>query len=316
MSWLRSSHTVLNAIVAAPSTRWILFNAGQPLLTIKASEQNGSLAYLSTDDVKPFLGPEPFFGQGKEATDVAPDDVHVLEAARLRGSPIVFLGLEETHAGSASALPSSEFVDPHAAAGNLKGTPFFSVDVGDFKETKIDEVLKATSLAKVGEALTFSEPRAAMGNFDVFTAGVFAEAHSMIDWNQRNKFCAGCGSPQYSIWAGWKLSCSSLLPWADNTGKKACPTLSVIFIFSPRMTIINVFNDICSKGLHNFAHPRTDPVVIMLAIDRSGEKILLGRNVRRPSCFFLHGDQCHYTEKVSGKLLFRFGWFHGAWGIF
>ena len=35
-----------------------------------------------------------------------------------------------------------------------------------------------------------------------------------------------------------------------------------------------------SKGLHNFTYPRTDPVVIMIAIDQSGEKILLGRGVR------------------------------------
>ena len=34
-----------------------------------------------------------------------------------------------------------------------------------------------------------------------------------------------------------------------------------------------------SKGVHNFSHPRTDPVVIMAVIDESGDKILLGRNV-------------------------------------
>ena len=34
------------------------------------------------------------------------------------------------------------------------------------------------------------------------------------------------------------------------------------------------------RGLHNFTHPRTDPVVIMIAIDETGDKILLGRNVR------------------------------------
>ena len=63
----------------------------------------------------------------------------------------------------------------------------------------------------------------------------------------------------YSIWAGWKLSCSSLLPWADNTGRKPCPT---------------------ARGLHNFEHPRTDAVVVMAVLDESGDKILLGRNVR------------------------------------
>jgi len=87
----------------------------------------------------------------------------------------------------------------------------------------------------------------------------------MVDWNQRNKFCPACGSPVYSLWAGWKLSCTSLLPWADNTDRKPCPS---------------------GRGLHNFAHPRTDPVVIMLAIDESGEKILLGRNKKFPGKFY------------------------------
>ena len=33
-------------------------------------------------------------------------------------------------------------------------------------------------------------------------------------------------------------------------------------------------------GLHNFAYPRTDAVVIMIAIDQSRDRVLLGRNVR------------------------------------
>jgi len=148
---------------------------------------------------------------------------------------------------------------------NLSGIPFFAIDVIDFEEEKVNEVLKRSSLAQNGETLTFSEPRAGMSNLDAFNAALFAEARSMVDWNQRNKFCPACGSRTYSIWAGWKLSCSSLLPWADNTAGKTCPT---------------------AKGLHNFAHPRTDPVVIMLAIDESGEKALLGRNKKFPGKFY------------------------------
>ena len=34
------------------------------------------------------------------------------------------------------------------------------------------------------------------------------------------------------------------------------------------------------KGLHNFMHPRTDPVVITAILDETGDRILLGRNVR------------------------------------
>jgi hypothetical protein len=36
-----------------------------------------------------------------------------------------------------------------------------------------------------------------------------------------------------------------------------------------------------SKGLQNFTHPRTDAVVIMIAIDETGDKVLLGRGVRQ-----------------------------------
>jgi hypothetical protein len=41
------------------------------------------------------------------------------------------------------------------------------------------------------------------------------------------------------------------------------------------------------RGLHNFMHPRTDAVVITVAIDHSGHKILLGKNVRACSRFLI-----------------------------
>jgi len=227
---LRSSQAVLNAIIVAPATRWLLFNSGQPLIVSRAGGARRTLAYLSTNDVKPFLGPEPFFGQGKEEGENAATGVSVLEAGRHRGSPIVFLGLQEPQMDSANALPSSDFTDPKFAVANLNGTPFFSMDVADFEEDNVHEVLKKSSLlVQDGGTLIFTEPRAAMNDLDPFNAAMFAEARSMIDWNQRNKFCPACSSPTYSIWAGWKLSCSSLLPWADNTSRKPCPTASVKF---------------------------------------------------------------------------------------
>lgn len=38
-------------------------------------------------------------------------------------------------------------------------------------------------------------------------------------------------------------------------------------------------NYVSRKGLNNYSHPRTDPVVIMAIVDESGENVLLGRNV-------------------------------------
>lgn len=42
----------------------------------------------------------------------------------------------------------------------------------------------------------------------------------------------------------------------------------------------------CRRGLHNFAHPRTDPVVIMLVVNETGDKILMGRNGKWPGLFY------------------------------
>ncbi len=66
-----------------------------------------------------------------------------------------------------------------------------------------------------------------------------AEAKAMLHWHARHRFCANCGAPTIAVCGGWK---------------RECP--------------------VC-KAEH---FPRTDPVVIMLAI--SGEHCLLGRQAR------------------------------------
>jgi NAD+ diphosphatase len=66
-----------------------------------------------------------------------------------------------------------------------------------------------------------------------------AEAKSLLGWHGRHRFCPNCGAPTHLAQAGWRRDCA------------AC-------------------------GAEHF--PRTDPVVIMLAID--GERCLLGRQSR------------------------------------
>jgi NAD+ diphosphatase len=66
-----------------------------------------------------------------------------------------------------------------------------------------------------------------------------AEAKAVLGWHARHRFCANCGTPSRVVDAGWRRDCP------------ACNT-------------------------QHF--PRTDPVVIMLAID--GERCLLGRSPR------------------------------------
>jgi len=76
-------------------------------------------------------------------------------------------------------------------------------------------------------------------------AAILAEARSLLDWHARHRFCAQCGSPTRIASAGWK---------------RRCPEC---------------------RASH---FPRTDPVVIMLAVH--GERALLGRNRRRPGARF------------------------------
>ncbi|KAH8118956.1 NUDIX hydrolase domain-like protein [Phellopilus nigrolimitatus] len=276
LSWLRTSTPFLSAVLASPEARWVLFKAGEPLVHVQSASNKFSLARLTTSDVRTLLGALPVFGQGQVAGKEAQllndngEPILVLQAIRLHGPTIVFLGLHEPDNGQgSSALPSSDFspkTDPEVAASNITGTPYFSLDVTDIEKEVVDEVLKnAESAKETGVSLEFTEPRTASGGFTAFDAAVFAEGRSMVDWNVRNKFCPGCGSPTYSLWAGWKLACSTLLPWADNFGKKPCPS---------------------AKGLHNYSHPRTDPVVIMAIIDESGDRCLLGRNRKFPAGFY------------------------------
>ncbi|KAL1660855.1 NUDIX hydrolase domain-like protein [Schizophyllum commune] len=274
LSWLRPSQIFLDAASTLPSTRWVVFNGGRPLVSAPRDALSRiSLAYLSTSDVQPFIGNRPWFGQSKDGALITKEEAsHHTEAARHLGPPIVFLGLEETDAQSGNALPSSDFTDPATALDKLHGTPYFALDVGDLglPDATLQETVNAAearlSLEVEDERkLSWAEPRALMAGMDIFEGGVYAEARSMVDWNSRNKFCPGCGARTYSMWGGWKIACSTLLPWADNSGRKPCPT---------------------TRGLHNFTHPRTDPVVIMIAIDETGDKILLGRNKKFPGKFY------------------------------
>lgn len=122
---------------------------------------------------------------------------------------------------------------------NPRGVPYFAV-----------EAPKGDWVPEGGEFGDARSVGSAMGGWE---AGVFAQGRALVDWNTRNKvcrrhhtgdytqlmiqFCAGCGSPTYSLWGGWKRSCTSALEPKED--EEAC--------FS-------------TKGLHNFAYPRTDSV--------------------------------------------------------
>lgn len=146
------------------------------------------LALLTTAEVEPILGPKPYVGQGPSKSEdaIASVDLPILEAARFRGAPIVFLGVSEPQANVyCPAVPPEEF------AKTLVGTPFFSIDLSEVDQTGLDRLMQTSAAATDGFNLSFDEARSALRGMDEFDAGVFAEARSMTDWNFRNKVCDG-----------------------------------------------------------------------------------------------------------------------------
>jgi NAD+ diphosphatase len=183
---LRTSSVFLNTLLASTSTRWVAFQDGKPLIASRARESR--LALLTTAEVELFLGPKPYFGQGPSEGAIAAVDLPILEAARFRGAPIVFLGLTEPQAIDYSpAVPHEEFAK--ALVGT--STPFFSIDISDVGQSELDRFVQTSAADTDGFNLSFAEARGAIRGMREFDAGVFTEARSMVDWNFRNKVWGG-----------------------------------------------------------------------------------------------------------------------------
>ena len=326
LSWLRPSHPFLNALVLFPATRWIIFNGGQPLVVTASSDGSESatntikhqLAHVSTDDVLPLLGPQPFFGQAEEEGQLVPNSIRTLGSIRHRGPRIVFLGLQQTSAeaggepngdGSLNALTLSpeDHAEEQAVAGLerdavflrgcgrcqagcggcdaeagggalvLDGRPGHDGVLGRVRGGHVRPGEEHGRLESAEQGERFG-PARCLGD-------IMRDSHAWGNFQFCSKFCPACGASTHSMWGGWKISCDSLLPWFDRTGRRPCPTESAMFYLTTcangrSRKLMNAVCGHCRRGLHNFMHPRTDSVVITVAIDQSGEKILLGKNVR------------------------------------
>lgn len=253
LSWLRNSSKFINAASLSPSARWLLFRAGDPLV----HKQSGRPVELPTKRIEHLLGPTPYFGHGKregEVQDPTEETTKGLASARIRGPTAIFLGFWEGKGGDDAVSA--------VAGGAVKGDAYFALDVSKVEQEALDRVQSTADQSE--SELVYTPARLAVSRFDKQYAAIYASAKAMIEWNSRINFCGSCGSPVYSLWAGWKLACSSLLPWSEPR-EPPCPTTS---------------------GLHAHQYPRTDTAIIVGIIDQSGDKILLGRNKKFPGLFY------------------------------
>ena len=149
---------------------------------IASRANEACLALLTTTEVAPFLGSKPYLGQGHREGEIPAVDLPILEAARFRGAPTVFLGVSEPKANDYNPT-----IPPEELARVLVGTPFFSIDLTEVSPPELDHLVQTSTAGTDGYKLAFAEPRAAFRNLSDFDAGVVAEARSMVDWNFRNK---------------------------------------------------------------------------------------------------------------------------------
>ena len=132
-----------------------------------------------------------------------------------------------------------------------EGVPFYAVQLDDAaveaageKDPTVSWDNRRLALrARPDLAMRDLRSLAASGALAPELLGRLAQAKALLAWHARHRFCANCGAPSLPAAAGWRRDCP------------AC------------------------KAQH---FPRTDPVVIMLAISADGERCLLGRQARFP----------------------------------
>ncbi|KAI1316153.1 NADH pyrophosphatase [Mortierella claussenii] len=236
LSFLRSDKEYLQESVKAPSTRFLIF-ADHGVL-FKSTTKD--LAFASFQDLEPLIGSNPL-------------------QSLPEGLILVFLGADESN----NAQPQQ---DNELLVQNRRGIGYWALDIS----AKTPQTAQATKDAVESFVNTFTEKhgyylaemRPAAFGLSFQESGMTAQARSVLDWNKRNQFCAGCGRKNLSLEGGHKRTCP---PTIQQESGQEVPS-----------------DCLAHKGVQNFTYPRTDPVVIVCVISPNGERVLLGRQAVWP----------------------------------
>ncbi|KAI5364838.1 Putative NUDIX hydrolase domain, NADH pyrophosphatase-like, Zinc ribbon, NADH pyrophosphatase [Septoria linicola] len=246
LGFLRGDHKFLSQALKHASTSFLLCNELQPLVQSGTAEGKGKLQYVKYEDVKSIIGEDPFELSEKDYVEAYSSDKYIPQ--------MIFLGIDE------KATNGLEY-----QAKNLyKGAPYFAVDVTP-RENVADACTALIERLKSEHGWEFGKGR--IMDVEPADAAIYAEARQLLDWNQRNPFCAACGHKTLSVNAGFKRTCppSDNAAQADKVQRPSCVTRT---------------------GISNLCFPRTDPTVIMAVINSTGDKILLGRQKRWPPYWY------------------------------
>ena len=194
---------------------------------------------------RPDLGPKPRLGYAdsriERAAELRNDTTALDKLAADRRAGAYVIGGELIVAKKAAPLGNPLFTMQEASAlAPATETVFLGRADGAARFGVGIAPAAAEALKTRGDLLvTDLRSIAVQGLVDAEHLPPIAEAKAVLHWHARHRFCPNCGAPTQLVAGGWKRDCP------------AC------------------------KAEH---FPRTDPVVIMLAID--GERCLLGRSPR------------------------------------
>ncbi len=194
---------------------------------------------------RPDLGPKPRLGYTdsriERAAERRTDDAALAAFAADRQAGVYVIGGELIVTKKGSPLNNPLFTMNEARAlGSATETIFLGLldGAGRFG-FGIAPAAAETLKARDGFLVTDLRSIAVQGLVDAKHLPPIAEAKAVLHWHARHRFCPNCGTATQAVHGGWRRDCPNC------------------------------------KAEH---FPRTDPVVIMLAID--GERCLLGRSPR------------------------------------
>lgn len=273
VSFLREDSEFISNSVFHPSTRFIFYNDGEPLVN---KEANDKLVILTNGD-KQLSSVEGEVTAGttvgllknsawKQIIETWSNDNKEQDATlRDENKPtFLFLGIKDESVGLDLRKLKCEDTDSYLDhQGRYFGIPYYGVDLTrspQVVELIQNHILENNPEAKAGN-LFFTHSRKHTFGFSQEESALFSHGKMYFDWLGRNRFCPGCGSKVIPVHAGGKLKCTN----EDFTGEGEekefkCP--------------------VRNTRVSNVSFPRTDAVVITAITNRERTKFLLSLNKR------------------------------------
>lgn len=273
VSFLREDLDFISNAVSHPSTRFIFYLKGDPLINKDSTTErlvvltNGD-KQLTTTEPQEIAGTATGLFASEKWQEVikvwSEDNSEQSPDLRGKGKPtFLFMGIKDESVGV--DLRKLKFEDRETYLdhqGRYSGIPYFAVDVSLAPEVSLlvkDHIVKHSNAKESSLIYTYSRKHT-LGFTDEESA-LFSHGKMYFDWLRRNRFCPGCGTKVIPIHAGGKIRCT-------NEEKKG-EGEEVSYVCPVRSTRVS-----------NVSFPRTDAVVITAITNREKTQILLSLNKR------------------------------------